>query len=137
MTKPNERVGLDITSVKVPNNIMATVTEPHWRIIVDEKTGMKFSDFYKTKNQIGEPTAERFYSWKANGIPVTYLRMDNAGENKALQARVNSVDWKLNIKVEYTAPNTPQENSLAESGFRTLYCNGRAMAFAAHLPVKL
>jgi len=26
--------------------------------------------------------------------------MDNAGENKALQARVNSVDWKLNIKVE-------------------------------------
>jgi len=91
-TKPNERMGLDITSVKVPNDIMATVTEPHWRIIVDELTGMKFSNFYKTKNQMVEQTAERFYSWKANGIPVKHLRMDNAGENKALQARVNSVD---------------------------------------------
>ena len=59
MTKPNERVGLDITSVKVPNNIMATETEPHWRIIVDEKTGMKFSDFYKTMNQMVEPTARK------------------------------------------------------------------------------
>jgi len=43
--------------------------------------------------------------------------MDNAGENKALQSRVNSVDWKLNIKVEYTALNTPQENSLAKQNF--------------------
>lgn len=100
---------------------------------------MKFSDFFATKNGMIEPTCERFHSWKENGIPVSrYLRMDNAGENKGLHARANGVDWKLDITVEYTAPtNTPQENSFAESGFRTLYCNGRALAFAANLPEKL
>jgi hypothetical protein len=37
--------------------------------------------------------------------------MDNAGENKLLQKRSESKDWKLGIKFKYTARATPQQNA--------------------------
>ena len=46
---------------------------------------------------------------------------------------MNSADWKLNIKAEYTARDTPQQNSLAESAFRILWNNGRALMYCANL----
>ena len=134
--KPNGRVALDISTIKAPKALKLTLGKPNWRIMVDELTGMKFSDFFATKNGMVEPTCEKLNLWKDAKIPVTYLRMDNAGENKALHTRMNSVDWKLNIKPEYTARDTPQQNSLAESAFRTLWNNGRALMYCANLPEK-
>ena len=32
---------------------------------------------------------------------------DNAGENKKLEKRCGSADWKLDVKFEYTARDTP------------------------------
>jgi hypothetical protein len=46
--------------------------------------------------------------------------MDGAGENKKLQKRSDSKDWKLEIDYEITARATPQQNHLAELGFATL-----------------
>jgi hypothetical protein len=40
------------------------------------------------------------------------MRQDNAGENKKLERRLHSADWKLPVKMEYTAANTPQQNAL-------------------------
>jgi hypothetical protein len=52
--------------------------------------------------------------------------LDNAGENKLLQQRSQSADWKLNIKFEFTARDFPQQNHLAELGFTHLVNYGRA-----------
>ena len=60
-------------------------------------------------------------------VKISNIRCDNAGENIKLERRTASSDWKLNIDFEYTARNTPQQNSLVEKGFDTLYNRGRAM----------
>jgi hypothetical protein len=60
--------------------------------------------------------------------------MDNAGENKLLKTRCESKDWKFNIKFEYTARDTPQQNSKAERGLATIANRVRAMMAAANMP---
>jgi hypothetical protein len=81
-----------------------------------------------------EPTWEQFQKWKSNGYTVNFLRMDNAGENVLLKQRCESKDWKFNIKCEFTARDTPQQNSLAEVGFATCANRGRAMMARANIP---
>ena len=54
-----------------------------------------------------------------------------------MQKRAQGVDWRLNLQFEFTARDTPQQNSLAEVGFRTLYNKGRAMMLAANIPSEL
>ena len=64
------------------------------------------------------------------------IRLDNAGENKLLQKRSDSTDWKLGIEYEFTAPATPQQNSLAEVGIATWANRVRAMMHHAHVPME-
>lgn len=71
---------------------------------------------------------------KKSGRPVLYLRQDNTGKNLKLVARCKSADWKLNLKVEYTAKKTPQQNSQAETYFTTIAARARAMMAAANVP---
>ncbi len=59
--------------------------------MVDERTGMKFSDFYDTKDAMIEPTCSQLHRWKANGHGVKYIRLDNAGENLALEKEATAV----------------------------------------------
>ena len=133
-TVVNGRVYLDISSVKAPKLIKVNVTKPHWRVMVDERTEMKWSDFYEKKDDMVEPTCERFYKWKQDGKPVAIVRCDGGGENKSLKSRCNSVDWKLNIDFEWTARSTPQQNSPAEVAIATIGNRGRAMMIAANVP---
>ena len=133
--KSNERVFLDISTGKAKKNMNYKVTKPNWRIIVEEKTQMKWSQFYRTKNGMVEPTCAMFNRWKQAGKPVKYLRMDNAGENKALEERLNGAQWKLNVEAEYTAANTPQQNHLAEISFHVLANRGRALMHRANVPL--
>ena len=59
-TGSNERIFLDILTIKKPKGDERNkTTKKNWRIIVDEFSGMKFSDFYETKNRIIKPTCER------------------------------------------------------------------------------
>jgi hypothetical protein len=92
--------------------------------MVDEATQLKFSDFFETKNGMIEPTCEKLYQWQQTNKAVKFIRMDNGGENKGLESRANSADWKLNIKFEYTGRETPQRNHLAELGFAILANRG-------------
>lgn len=133
------RVHLDIAPLKprpAPEGKPAYVVgKPFWRVIVDAKTQMKWSDFYATKRGMVEPTCVLFKEWKTIGKPVTHLRMDNAGENLALMERCKSAAWQLDIKeFELTARDTPQQNSLAEVAIATLYNRGRALIHAAFIP---
>ena len=63
--------------------------------------------------------------------------MDNAGENKLLEQRSGSADWKLGLKYEFTARDTPQQNHLAELGFSVIANRGRAMFSKANVPREL
>ena len=104
-------------------------------MIHDRATGRKISDFYSKKNKMIEPTCEKIQVWKDEGKPVKRIRCDNAGENKKLEERLRSVDWKLgDIQFEYTASYTPQQNSRIEKGFETILNRGRAMLVAANIP---
>ena len=47
-----------------------------------------------------EPTCQQFQIWANNEKPVFKLRQDNTGENKKLEERCKSSDWKWNIKFE-------------------------------------
>jgi hypothetical protein len=116
VTDPNaKRVFLDIASIK-PNANGWKSPKPNWRMIVDEQSSLKISHFYPTKNGMVEPTCELFHRWKEHNKAVKYLRMDNAGENKTLQLRANSKDWKLDLDCEFTARDTPQQNHMVELG---------------------
>ncbi len=59
----------------------------------------------------------------ARGYPVLIMRQDNAGENKKLEKRLHSADLKLQVKMEYAAANTPQQNDLVEVKFTYLVAN--------------
>jgi hypothetical protein len=52
---------------------------------------------------------------------------------KALENCMNSTDWKMGIKFEYTGRDTPQRNGLAEVAFHTIAFCGRAMLNAANV----
>eukprot|EP00957_Ditylum_brightwellii_P065645 4979010-Ditylum_brightwellii.AAC.1 len=80
-----------------------------------------------------EPTYKRLNKWRANGKAVKFLQCDNAGESKALEKRSASADWKLGIEFEFTAQDTPQQNSLVEVGFATIRNQGMAMMIAANV----
>jgi hypothetical protein len=78
-------------------------------------------------NSMVEPTAVILNKMEQQGRGLKYLRMDNAGENKALSQRLKSHDWKLPFTVEFTARDTPQQNSPVEVASSTL--SGRVRGF--------
>jgi hypothetical protein len=59
------------------------------------------------------------------------------GENVKLKQRWESSNWKLPIKVEFTAWNTPQQNSLVETAFTTITGRANALFNAALAPTNL
>jgi hypothetical protein len=105
-------------------------------MIVDEHSTLKVSHFFPNKNAMVEPACELLNKWKNNGKTVKYLRMDNAGENKILQQRAASKDWKLDLTCEFTARNTPQQNHTVELGLSDVSSKGLAVMIAAHVPLK-
>mmetsp|Transcript_18815 Transcript_18815/g.23344 ORF Transcript_18815/g.23344 Transcript_18815/m.23344 type:complete len:1201 (+) Transcript_18815:436-4038(+) len=128
------RMFLDIATVKKPKKSVTVNSKRNWLIMVDEKTNLKFSKFYQKKNDMVEPVCQLVNKWKGQGINVKFIRLDNAGENKLLQQRSESTDWKLDVKFEYTARNTPQQNHYAELGFAVLANRGRALMHRANVP---
>jgi hypothetical protein len=132
-TKETSRIYLDIATIRRVDK--KAIYKNNWRIMVDERTQLKFSDFFDTKSGMIEPTCEQLHRWKTSGHGVKSIRMDNAKENLSLQKRSNSSDWKLGIDFELTARNTPQQNHLAELAFSHLTNLGRALMNHANVPL--
>ena len=125
---PGERLMIDISSVKTKNN---KKVGRFWLLVVDEATDMKWSFFLKKKSDQVKLLVGFIKNLKENGKKVKFIRCDNAGENKSLQHAID--DEGLNIKFEYTARNTPQQNGKVERAFATLYGRMRAMMICAKL----
>jgi len=119
-----ERVFLDIATFKGEKDGPAVNARKNWRIMVDERTQMKFTKFFKTKDGMVVSTLEQFERWNKAGMQVKYVRLDNAGENVKLQKVSDSKDYKLNLQFEFTARDTPQQNHLSELGFTVLANRG-------------
>ena len=107
----------------------------HWALMVDEATKYKKSFFLKRKNDQVEVIIDWLKELKNKyKIKVQRIRIDNAGENKML---VKSCDQnEMGIKLEYTAPVTPQQNGVVERAFVTPIGRGRAMMNHARFTVK-
>ena len=97
---------------------------------------MKVSGFYPAKKKFIEHFCKCLQQQKVRGKPVKIIRMDNAGENKALHDRMTCTEWKLDSKVEFTARDTPQQNLLMEQAFQTIAAKARACLNAAKVPWK-
>ena len=89
--EPGGRVYLDLSKVTVAgDNGVEELNKKHWKVIVDEKTGKKWSEFSEKKNGMVEPTCEWLNKMKARGVPVKIIRMDPGGENFKLEKRCAS-----------------------------------------------
>ena len=95
----NGKVNLDISTIKTPKGVHVTVTKPQWRIITDQHTQMKFSNFYPKKSDKVEQTCELFQRWKQKGYPVRIVRCDNAGENISLEKKKLQCDMAIKFRL--------------------------------------
>ncbi len=105
-----------------------------WDLTVDELTGIPFTGIHNKKNEFIESMCQKNQAQTARGHPVLIMRQDNAGENKKLKKRFKSAYWKLPVKMEYTAANTPQQNPLVEVKFIYLASKARGAMHAAEVP---
>ena len=71
---------------------------------------------------------------KKNKIDIKSIRLDNSGENRSMLKECDKQN--LGIIFEFTAPGTPQQNSIAERRIPTLMGRARAMLIQAGLESK-
>ena len=107
----------------------------HWLIVVDEFSNCTHSFFLNKKsNQIKiMPMWIRGLSEKYK-IEIKRIRLDNSGENRSLQIECDKAN--MGIIFEFTAPGTPQQNSVAESRIPTLMGRARAILIQAWIDSK-
>ena len=132
-TTPGERMFLDLSSVKEDGKKILK----HWRLMVDEATGLKFTKFVTTKDGMVEPTLRELQKLRHANKDVKFIWCDNGGENEALKKKSESAEWKLGIKFEFTACDTPQQNYLAEIGFTYIFNRAMAMMNGANIPKEI
>ena len=71
---------------------------------------------------------------KKHNIEIKRIRLDNSGENKSLQKECDKAN--LGIIFEFTAPGTPQQNTLGERRIPILMGRARAMLIQAGIESK-
>ena len=125
-SRPGYRLFIDISSFK--HESMGG--KRHWLIAVDEFSDCSHSFFLKRKSDqiIMIPIWIKGLKTKY-GIDVKYIRLDNSGENRSLQKECEKQN--LGIIFEFTAPGTPQQNSVVERKIPTLMGRSRAMMIEA------
>ena len=71
---------------------------------------------------------------KKYNIEIKRIRLENSGQNRSLQKECDSAN--LGIIFEFTAPGTPQQNSVGERRIPTLMGRARAMLIQAGIDSK-
>ena len=71
---------------------------------------------------------------KKHNIEIKRIRLNSSGENRSLQKECDKAN--LGITFEFTAPGTPQQNSVAERRIPTLMGRARAMLIQAGIESK-
>ena len=116
-----ERLCLDTSSIRYRNAGGAK----YWLLIVDEFSNYKISKFMNRKSHLAVTCLEIIRELETRtGKKVKYIRCDNAGENISLDRSLLREGY--DIRFEYTASGTPQQNGKVERAFPTLYGRIRA-----------
>lgn len=116
---PGEKLYIDVSSVSA----VSIGGSKFMAMIVDDYSKMKWSMFLKKKSDLCGQVLPLIKTFNSTNKTVQKIRMDNAGENKQLGDEVK----QMGIVVEYTAPNTPQQNGVAERAIATVVSRARAM----------
>ena len=125
-SRPGYRLFIDISSFK--HESMGG--KRHWLIVVDEFSDCSHSFFLKRKSDQIELPPIWIKELKVKyGTDIKYIRLDNSGENRSLQKECDK--QKLGIIFEFTAPGTPQQNSVVERKIPALMGRSRAMMLTA------
>jgi hypothetical protein len=96
-----------------------------WALIIDNFLSYCWSYFLKKKDELKDKVVERIKELKNKNIRVKFLRLDDAGENYALEEECKQQN--LTVKFEYSGPRTPQRNGKVDHKFRTLFGRIRLM----------
>ena len=125
-SRPGHRLFIDISSFK--HESMGG--KRHWLIVVDEFGDCSHSFFLKRKSEQIELLPVWMKELKAKyWIDIKYVRSDNSGENRSLQKECDKQN--LGIIFEFTAPGSPQQNSVVKRKIPTLMGRSRAMMITA------
>ena len=125
-SRPGYRLFIDISSFK--HESMGG--KRHWLIAVDKFSDCSHSFFLKRKSVQIYLLPIWIKELKAKyGIDIKYIRLDNSGEHRSLQKECDKQN--LGIIFEFTAPGTPQQNSVVERKIPTLMGRSRAMMLTA------
>ena len=107
----------------------------HWLIVVDEFSDYTHSFFLKRKSdQIKIMLIWMRSLSKKHIVEINKIRLDNSGENRSLQKECDKAT--MGITFEFTAPGTPQQNSVAERRIPALVGRARAMLIQAGIESK-
>ena len=130
-TRPGYRVFIDISSFKQ----VSRGGNRHWLITVDEFSDCSHSSVVSKKSdQIRMIPMWIKASSRKYGIEIKRIRLDNSGEKRSLQKECDKQN--LGAIFEFTAPGTPQQNSVVERRIPTLVGRARAMLIQAGINSK-
>ena len=125
-TSPRYRVFMDICSFKQ----VSRGGNRHWLVVVDEFSDYTHSFFLKRKSDQMQIMLIWIRSMsKKHNIEIKRIRLDNSGENRSLQKECDKAN--IGITFEFTAPGTPQQNSVVERRIPALMGRARAMLIQA------
>jgi transposase InsO family protein len=124
-----ERIIIDISSIKQVSYGGAKF----WLLVQDEYSDYLWSFFLSTKSE----QTEVLFNWIASyqkqyDMTIKTIGCDNSGENLKLKKELSNSQY--NIKFEFTAPYTPQQNGKIERKFATLWGKVRSTMNSAQLP---
>ena len=130
-TRLGYRVFIDISSFKQ----VSRGGNRHWLIAADGFSDGSHSFFLSKKSD----QVKMIPMWieglsRKYGIESKRIRLDNSGENKRLQQECDKQN--LGVILEFTAPGSPQQNSVVERKIPTLVGRARAMLILAGINFK-
>jgi len=125
-TSPGERLCLDASGPFEPSIGGARFDAK----IVDQFSRKTWSGHMKSKDQIQDLVKGHLDALNGQGKQVKFLRCDNAGEQGN---KLAAICKERGIQLEYTAPNTPQQNGIVERKIATDRNRAHTMLLAAQL----
>ena len=135
-TKVGERVGLDITGpfpMTSGINHRPINQKLYWFGIIDHYSKKMINAFHCRKDALIDFVTEAQVFMTARKTPIRSIRMDNAGENLAVEKFCN----ENNIAIEYTPPDTPKLNGVIERAFAIRWEKAKILLQAAGLKDKI
>ena len=105
----------------------------YWMCAVDDRSDKTWTYFATSKNKMVTFVTELVTEINGLDLQVKYIRCDNAGEH---QEALRKLCKEKGITLEYTAPNTPQQNGRVEKKIHTLWQRAMTMMVNSNLTVE-